>query len=1527
MFLSKRTLIGLVLAGALTVSASAAFAKTGTYTEGQFTDVPATEWYANEVASAFELGLMNGTGGGLFAPDGDVTVAEAITMASRAAAINASETIDTATGGEWYTPYVNYAVSKGFVAQGQFDNFDRPAKRYEVAVIFEKAMPEGYFAAKNDVTAIPDVSEKQAYEKELLTLYKAGVVMGSDSFGNFRPEDNITRAEAAAIINRVALPENRLNKTLDKVSTDDAYALLVASSYDNGQYGVNSGWVYDNRGGTPKTDPTASHSSLVDISTEAGTAMIRKFNKTTTGTLRLNTSLATTSTAGVYLEFRNDQNQPVYHLEITDGKWQILNADGSYTALYEIADKESKFTFLIDIDLDNNRSVTYINDKLCGFSPLLTAGDRTNVLDFRFATTEKETATVALGAASIDVNYAVKDNLDTAKGWVKSDDSTDDTLSKGVSATRSFNPVSGTVVGEMYFLLPKAESVSYVLRSGSKTLVNFTTDNKNFYANGQKVYENYYANLWYRVRIEADTDAQKALIKINGRKVGEVTFAEAATSADNILVSNASETVPTLNDFRVFRLREHDDYVPKPVVPKGEENYTVGMNVCSIWTNGTHIGWNCISGYDDVEPVLGYYDEQNPETADWEIKYLVEHGVDFGAYCIYFSSYGGPQNLGRNHLFDGFMNAKYSDMSKFCAIWEVANGTSPSSFDSFKNDYAPYFIENFFKDPRHILIDNKPVLCVFGADKLSSRLGSNAKVKECFDYLEEEVKKIGFDGMIYLVCGESTDALAEMGFDGCYAYNWGNTGYKLEVNQIANTRSAEQGAVYTVPTISTGFNSVPWHGVRYPLMDKETYIEAQKWVKDDFLPKYAKEDWQKNFVMISTWNEYGEGTYIMPTTDEKGFRYLDVLREAYTDEKADESLNTVPSAAQRTRINRLYPQYLHKLCKQGSYIAATDTSSLITMAQIDYGTVEGMDVGGFDAETLIRDENGLRGKTEHNDPVLSINKVDFGLIVDNVTAIRVTAKIPKGNVMQIFYSTEENPGYAENRARVLTSDSDEMKEYLFDMSTALGWEGLLTGIRFDPVAAESVEVEIKSLEFLAKSQESSMEMTVNDLTFEMNLPYQKAENGDILAAFDPSLGMDLRLNTYAVWDKATETLTLNFTKHTLIFTVGSDSYTLDGEIKPLGYKIPTFDGLPMLPLGRICADIGYTYSVGDNGAVCIDTDQKDYFTKLLDRKEGDYEFNLDGDTEGWTSGSMNMLVSDGHLALTTISKEKLADPMMHLAEVSLPAAKYTKFECRVRYEHYAESAQQIVLYFITNKDPSWSESKILVLDLPGNSSNGEWLDLTYTLSDQSKWQDTIVGLRFDPFNAGGTMDIDYMRFVENPDYVDSGLAQEEEEIPFTVANGDAEDTSNVAFTASGKHGIIEDPLNPANHCYFVMPSDPTAKQWVYAIHPAHYKPGATYHVEADVQIYSLGHDTEISDGFRAEIICNAQYSDAAGNDHGVARTYATKGEWTHMSFDFTVSSKSKSRLNDRFTFYANPVDEHGVGFLLDNVIVTEVPKE
>lgn len=36
---------------------------------------------------------------------------------------------------------------------------------------------------------------------------------------------------------------------------------------------------------------------------------------------------------------------------------------------------------------------------------------------------------------------------------------------------------------------------------------------------------------------------------------------------------------------------EPEDYVPAPVVPKKKGDYVVGMNICSLWREGSHAGW------------------------------------------------------------------------------------------------------------------------------------------------------------------------------------------------------------------------------------------------------------------------------------------------------------------------------------------------------------------------------------------------------------------------------------------------------------------------------------------------------------------------------------------------------------------------------------------------------------------------------------------------------------------------------------------------------------------------------------------------------------------------------------------------------------------------------------------------------------------------------------------------------------------------------------------------------------------------
>ena len=109
-----KTALGVVLTASLAFSANAAFAKKNTY-EGQFTDVKETSWYKNDVASAYELGFVKGTSDTLYSPNSSVSVAEAITMASRVHAEYNGKTITETSGGKWYDAYVNYAKNNGII--------------------------------------------------------------------------------------------------------------------------------------------------------------------------------------------------------------------------------------------------------------------------------------------------------------------------------------------------------------------------------------------------------------------------------------------------------------------------------------------------------------------------------------------------------------------------------------------------------------------------------------------------------------------------------------------------------------------------------------------------------------------------------------------------------------------------------------------------------------------------------------------------------------------------------------------------------------------------------------------------------------------------------------------------------------------------------------------------------------------------------------------------------------------------------------------------------------------------------------------------------------------------------------------------------------------------------------------------------------------------------------------------------------------------------------------------------------------
>lgn len=186
-----------------------------------FTDVPADAWYAQDIAQVQELGIIQGKGNDLFDPDGTLTVAQTITLAAKTRAYHNDETIPVVEGGSWYSGALAYAKAQGIISGNEFSNYDANATRGEMAYLFARALPDTEYKAINSITELPDVNSSTKYSTEIFKLYCAGIVAGSDNYGTYEPDSQITRAQATAILNRVVHPENRKPLTLEKAPAFD----------------------------------------------------------------------------------------------------------------------------------------------------------------------------------------------------------------------------------------------------------------------------------------------------------------------------------------------------------------------------------------------------------------------------------------------------------------------------------------------------------------------------------------------------------------------------------------------------------------------------------------------------------------------------------------------------------------------------------------------------------------------------------------------------------------------------------------------------------------------------------------------------------------------------------------------------------------------------------------------------------------------------------------------------------------------------------------------------------------------------------------------------------------------------------------------------------------------------------------------------------------------------------------------------------------------------------------------------------
>lgn len=185
------------------------FTTKNAYSQSVFKDIKEKDWFYKDVAKAYELGLVSGKGNNEFNPSGKVTIAEAIMIATNINSQYAGEEVVSSEGDKWYSAAVDYAENNSIIKKNEWVNYDNFATRAEVAYILSNSLPKEELNDINNIEKLPDVNSSNKYSENIFKLYNSGIIRGSGENGEFKPNSQISRAEIAALVNRLVKPENR----------------------------------------------------------------------------------------------------------------------------------------------------------------------------------------------------------------------------------------------------------------------------------------------------------------------------------------------------------------------------------------------------------------------------------------------------------------------------------------------------------------------------------------------------------------------------------------------------------------------------------------------------------------------------------------------------------------------------------------------------------------------------------------------------------------------------------------------------------------------------------------------------------------------------------------------------------------------------------------------------------------------------------------------------------------------------------------------------------------------------------------------------------------------------------------------------------------------------------------------------------------------------------------------------------------------------------------------------------------------
>lgn len=213
-----------------------------------FSDVPDNHWAERYITRMNLMGIIEGYDDGSFGINKPVSRFEIVTtiirvmgLESQSAGLSIPDSFKyPASVPDWAKKYVAMGVIQGVISGDDLVSFrgGEPAKRYEVAEFIGKALGYAGTADLHALDVLPYIDEEDIplRARGYVSLLRDNGLMEGNENGTFRPMDNVTRGEMAALMAKLdekteKLPDKEIRGTVSQV-TQSTVTIKTADGYE-----------------------------------------------------------------------------------------------------------------------------------------------------------------------------------------------------------------------------------------------------------------------------------------------------------------------------------------------------------------------------------------------------------------------------------------------------------------------------------------------------------------------------------------------------------------------------------------------------------------------------------------------------------------------------------------------------------------------------------------------------------------------------------------------------------------------------------------------------------------------------------------------------------------------------------------------------------------------------------------------------------------------------------------------------------------------------------------------------------------------------------------------------------------------------------------------------------------------------------------------------------------------------------------------------------------------------------------------